>query len=847
MAAAGGEAIQLQAVPASSREGAPGPPPLAVEARATLSQQEKERQQRQALFSAIARDNYDEVRHLIQEEHVNVNAVGEFGNTALHLAFKSGNVDIAELLFEAGADKNARNAELATPLLMAAEEGSMNMIAIVQTEIGFDFNLPNAEGSSPLIAALKTGNAGFALALAHTPEVDVNAQDYKGGTALMYCARDNYLAIARVLLEERHANVAVFSRGNYSALTYAAIGGLDDMVRLLLAHGSEVLLESRTVDGGTPFARAALHGHLSTMELLESAGATIDTRDYRLCTPFLAACKDGQLDVVELLHRQGADINVTDRSGGSALTASAANGRLAITEYLLTKVDEPPTAANSTTNGSLPAVLPALTSAEKLFAAVAYGSEEEVHNAVMVDLVDPNTRNAFDWTALMECAVNGDADIAEVLLNDPRTEVNLTNNEGQSALGLAAEAGCLPLVELLCRKGANVNQVTNMGFTPLISAASGGRTEIVQYLVRWHNADIKVRNYKGISGLDYACISNNKELVTFFLARGADPNSATESSITPLCYACQNKAAAVVDLLLSNKADVATITIAGWSSLCFAISAEDEAMVNTLIQNGAPVNHPNPKAVQPLLVAVDFDNVNIVKLLLAAGASVEARSSSGAPALVAACEERKYAIAEALLDAGAKVDAVDNDGRSPFFVALEKADADLCRLLLAWGCRIDILTNEGWSALMTATHNRWWSCCLDLLKNSHGTDFSVPFPPEDWQGQPILWTNLDEGLADVLSSFLGGWFDTSSREPIEVNRLALRWAVTSPAAAVVAAASLPGVGNGTTTPLMDHDVALTRGLRLGPLRNDAWKRRKHLVIARNAWKHGFGRQRKAPA
>jgi ankyrin repeat protein len=1075
--------MQMQAEPAVAQEGAAAPAQVALQPQAALNQQEKERQQRHALFSAAARGDSDEVRRLIQEEHIDVNVRDEFGTTALHRSFKNGRADSAKVLIEAGANRNARSAEHATPLWLAAENDSIDLLPLIQSFGGFDVNLQNAEGTSPLIAAILHGNTEFAIHLARIPEVDVNIADSEGANALFYCVMANHEDVARVLLEERQASVTVIARRNHSALNLAAQGGLDNMVKLLLSNGAKVLLEHRTAVGTTPLASAVSIGKLSTVKLLRAAGANVDARDYRLWTPFVVACSNGSLELAQYLQDAGADITATNKFGWSALTSSVNDKQFAGSRYLLAQegidvnhraeggttplmfgvsnddVDhlyllmtagadpllqddkgwsslslaidlehsecckilldgvstsaltspsslpnnphafpydsldsgledqlsgfvedlfhrtlgmpfpahrgairwaltstaaaplvassratdnyktyhfvEDPLFVTSETNASLrvlrddawrrrrhllnlralaksgklrkksrlvavvqkksardpweakatsteersTAAVPPLTPVEKLFVAVAWKSPDEVREALAGGLVDPNSRNAINWTPLMECAANGDEDTAREILNDPRTNVNLTNNDGQSALGLAAENGSLPLVVLLIGRGANVDNVNKMGFTPVMLASLGGHTIVVYYLAGLHQANIHVKNYRGMTSLHFACRLNEKQLAEYLLSKKADPNSVDFSNLTPLTLACHNKAADAVEVLLRKEADTSIITLSGWSPLSFAVSGDDETIVSALIKEGAPVNHPDSKAVQPILTAVEFGNVRMVELLLAAGANIEARDSLGSTALAVACYAREWGIARILIDAGADVDAADKRGRSPIFAALEVEDYSLCQLLLGRGCRVDIkakdgLTpvllamrtfpdvttvfrmlvlgadpnvraDDGWSALMTAVKFKWKYDCLEMLRYSGSTDFNVPFPPEDVERLDIPWATLDEGLAQVLSPYLKELFDASSRAPITLSRPALHWALTSPAAGAIAATCLAGVGSGTTRSLRNRNDATRRELRLAPLQNDAWKRRRHLCIAMAAKKPEASEAKKA--
>ena len=68
--------------------------------------------------------------------------------------------------------------------------------------------------------------------------------------------------------------------------------------------------------------------------------------------------------------------------------------------------------------------------------------------------------------------------------------VDVFDNEGKSALHLAADAGSLEVCEALLNKGAYVNSKTKTGWTSLHYAAMKGYTTLVEFLIKKHNATI---------------------------------------------------------------------------------------------------------------------------------------------------------------------------------------------------------------------------------------------------------------------------------------------------------------------------------------------------------------------
>src|SRR5258708_38457664 len=79
------------------------------------------------------------------------------------------------------------------------------------------------------------------------------------------------------------------------------------------------------------------------------------------------------------------------------------------------------------------------------------------------------------------------------MLLDAGRNVEVPNQEGQTALMLAARAGSLEVAELLVRHGANVNAREKWrGQTALMWAADARSAELTRFLID-HKADVNAR------------------------------------------------------------------------------------------------------------------------------------------------------------------------------------------------------------------------------------------------------------------------------------------------------------------------------------------------------------------
>ena len=63
-----------------------------------------------------------------------------------------------------------------------------------------------------------------------------------------------------------------------------------------------------------------------------------------------------------------------------------------------------------------------------------------------------------------------------------KADVNAKNHHGDTALSLAASSGKLNSVRVLIESGANVNNVSIYGLTPILHAEENGYADIVSEL-----------------------------------------------------------------------------------------------------------------------------------------------------------------------------------------------------------------------------------------------------------------------------------------------------------------------------------------------------------------------------
>ena len=165
-------------------------------------------------------------------------------------------------------------------------------------------------------------------------------------------------------------------------------------------------------------------------------------------------------------------------------------------------------------------------------------------------------------------------------------DVNAANEDGITALMLAAAEGHTGIVRQLVASGANVNAATTnnefAGDTALILAASRGHTDIVRLLMEKGanlNAAITAGEITGFTALMGATEEGHTDVAQLLIEKGADVNTAVKKTgVTPLMVAAKKGHTEIARLLIQKGADVEATDACGRSAATHAkINGHDAA------------------------------------------------------------------------------------------------------------------------------------------------------------------------------------------------------------------------------------------------------------------------------
>ena len=487
-------------------------------------------------------------------------------------------------------------------------------------------------GTSPVAdAAMKGDRARLRVLLQQ--KADVNAPQADGATAIEWAAYRNDLEMADLLIAAG-ANVKLANRDGVTPLWLASENGSARMIGKLIEAGADP--NERQPNGETPLMMAARNGNLAALKFLLDHRANVNLKeDLRGTTALMWAAEQMHADAVKLLVERGAEV-------AAATAPDTRNSRLNIAPTVQQRIAQDVAFGTRRPRRPTPGAAEDTADAADDFAAF-YRL--------------PQVKDGGGLTPLVYAAREGCLECARTLL-DAAANVNQVTNYGWSALLTATQNRHYQLAAYLLSRGANPNLPNKGGWTPLYLATDNRNIESGDYPVRKPDMDdldfIKLLIEKGatvnaricgIESSDQACKGDTTETRTNFTMQWL-----YEDGATPFLRAAQSGDLNLMKLMLAHGADPKIATAHNDTALAVASGI---GWVEGITFEWSPE-----------------ESVEAVKMCLDLGIDPDAANKDGRTALHGAAHKGRNAVVQTLVDRGAKLDAHDNGSRDTFTGAL---------------------------------------------------------------------------------------------------------------------------------------------------------------------------------
>ncbi|KAK5988121.1 Ankyrin-3-like protein [Cladobotryum mycophilum] len=349
----------------------------------------------------------------------------------------------------------------------------------------------------------------------------------------------------------------------------------------------------------------------------------------------------------------------------------------------------------------------------------------ETVRALLRHNADINYKHLYGRTPIHHVAGQGHAEIAKILVEEGKVDLESDDDEGFTTLYFACLWGHHHVAEVLLEMGADPDMGLKADaycekWSPLVVAADDGFKRCIQLLLeKKANPNISGPTDAG-TALRYAALKGYIDVCRLLLDNGADPNSTfiNPPILTQVMndYTGNDKQLEIFDLLLSHNADA---------------NAKDG--------DGVPV----------LMHAVKSTQAEVfLRKLLDHGADVNITDSSNETALYWASENHKHDLVELLLEKNPDVNIVSSSGVTALYYAVP--EEGIVRMLLEKGGDPDISRSSGFTCLMYAAWFSHIETIEHLLKHNATLELVYDADDEDLKGCTALSLAATYGNSDAV-------------------------------------------------------------------------------------------------
>ena len=248
----------------------------------------------------------------------------------------------------------------------------------------------------------------------------------------------------------------------------------------------------------------------------------------------------------------------------------------------------------------------------------------------------------------------------------------------------AAQDGNIERVDEILGVIATANINDDNGTTALMIAAKKGDIAMVKILLNKGKADYLQKDFSGNSALQFAYQSNNIELIAI-LAEYSDNYSFVDNNGNTLLHlAVLNRDIITVKKLLS-KININSTNNSGKTAFYLAYEARDFEMMQLLSSSGADINLKDGNGKRVLQFSIEQKDLSMVQFFIENNVRVNVSLDDKLTYLHLAAKTGSTDIAKVLISAGAKINTQSETGSTPLHVAVSHNDLEMVTLLVENG------------------------------------------------------------------------------------------------------------------------------------------------------------------
>lgn len=578
------------------------------------------------------------------------------------------------------------------PLILASTRGDLSALQCALASQEVSLLCSTMAGWTPLHYAAAYGQTAACKFLIANG-ASLHATGVRGISPLHLAAHFGHVEVFKILVEAGIDPDESHEHGLNSVFEILSIGAgrasmdLTEFLQWLLRGQEHFFLDVQARDNSqrsilyhlaNPPDRTYSPSHTLTTEqasaigLVLDEGASGDEIDFHEISLLHESCQDNRMDLVKLLLSGSCNVNGVDGRGYTALHYAVESGNLELVSLLIKRGADVNVGAyegffkgyfwsERPTPLYLAAMIDQIDMVQLLMEQGAGRHDENVtdafHVALRVNSIDiaryfiEHAKDQLDLRHAIS-TVEHWPDLIEELYRAGAPLDHIDEN-GWTPLLTAARNGWTDVVRILVELGADLNltgnDLTDNASTPLRFAVEGGYADVASVLLA-AGARIEPPN-EHIPTLRQLAISRGYNEIADLIASnisgepstGQDPVGGNEAEQgcdveRDITTSCVKGDLAVVEKLLEKGCSLKTAKTSLWSPLSLAISWKRWEVVRRLIQAGAELNFCGNTADglldMPFMDAVCNDNAAMIEFMIAHGADVHIRTEDGATPLL---------------------------------------------------------------------------------------------------------------------------------------------------------------------------------------------------------------------
>ncbi|XVF57843.1 hypothetical protein PTKIN_Ptkin07bG0015000 [Pterospermum kingtungense] len=316
-------------------------------------------------------------------------------------------------------------------------------------------------------------------------------------------------AILRMLLKHFTLEAPHYGR---TLLHHAILCGNTGAVKVLLSCGANVECPVKAMKTEfRPIHMAARLGLSATLQSLIDSGCDLNSRTDSGDTALMVCAKYRHEECLRVLTRAGADFGLVNISGQSASSIAGSN-------------------------------------------RWSLGFQQAVLDVIKFGKI-PKSSNISVFSPLMFVAQSGDVDALKALIGRGEVNLDYQDDNGFSAVMIAAFEGHVDAFRLLVYAGADVKLLNKSGETAIMLSELNQKRDLFEKVMLEFALERGNHNAGGFYALHCAARHGDLGAVTLLTSRGYDVNVPDGDGYTPLMLAAREGHGSMCELLISHGAN----------------------------------------------------------------------------------------------------------------------------------------------------------------------------------------------------------------------------------------------------------------------------------------------------